>query len=170
LLLTHSSENSNKEIFALFKVRLDLLAQVTVWELDVVLGDTILGHEIEETIVNVNKLVFSAVDIGDIHVVGGGADIFHFLAGEDVDGDQVDLGVTVLAGLGGAHVDDLARPAFDDDVAVLPQGRALHREGEGGPRRSLVEVGLVVLLIVRHFGGEGGESEGGGGGGMDRWR
>ena len=76
-----------------------------------------------------------------------------------IDGDQVDLGVTVLAGLGGRHVDDLARAAWggewvcvvvtrrtrtesetltlDDDVAVLAKGRALHGEGVRGPGRGL---------------------------------
>ena len=73
-----------------------------------------------------------------------------------IDGDQVDLGVTVLASLGGGHVDNLARPSLDDDVAavradehvaskmlredscsLLPQSRALHGVGERGARRGL---------------------------------
>jgi hypothetical protein len=82
----------------------------------------------------------------------GKAHIFELFGGEDVGGDQVDLGVTVLARLGGRHVDDLSgaasacvRPmvqrgnylagaALDDDVSALAQGRALHGEGEGGAR------------------------------------
>ena len=64
--------------------------------------------------------------------MGGGGEIFELLAGEDVDGDKVDLGVTVLASLGGGHVDDLAGTVLDDDVAVLPQSRALHGVGERG--------------------------------------
>ena len=55
-----------------------------------------------------HELVFVPEDVGDIHVVGGGAKFLKLLASEDVDGDQVDLGVTVLASLGGGHVDDLA--------------------------------------------------------------
>ena len=43
-----------------------------------------------------------------------------------VSSDKVDLGVTVLAGLGGGHVDDLARPALDDDVTVLAESGTLH--------------------------------------------
>ena len=78
------------------------------------------------------KLEFTTADVGDVHVVGGGRQIFELLAGEDVDGDQVDLCVTVLASLGGGHFDDLARTALDDDVAVLPQSRALHGEGSRG--------------------------------------
>lgn len=42
-----------------------------------------------------------------------------------VDGDKVDLGVSVLAGLRGRHVDDLAGTALDDDVTVLAKSRAL---------------------------------------------
>ena len=61
--------------------------------------------------------------------MGGRGEIFELLVGEDVDGDQVDLCVAVLAGLGGGHFDDLAWALFDDDEAVLPQGRALHRVG-----------------------------------------
>lgn len=76
------------------------------------------------------ELVFATGDVGDIHVVGGRAEIFVLLLGEDVEGDKVDLGVTVLASLGGRHVDNLARAALDDDEAVLTQSRALHREGE----------------------------------------
>lgn len=51
--------------------------------------------------------------------MGGRAEIFVLLAGEDVKGDKVDLGVTVLAGLGGRHVNDLAGAALDHDEAVL---------------------------------------------------
>lgn len=69
--------------------------------------------------------------------MGGRAKFLELLAGEDVDSDQVDLGVTVLAGLGGGHVDDLARAALDNDETVLAQSRALHGEGGGGTSISL---------------------------------
>jgi hypothetical protein len=74
-------------------------------------------------------LVFRALDDGDVHVVGRGAEILQLLAGEDINSDQMDLGVTVLASLGGGHVHDLARAALDHDVSVLAQSRALHRKG-----------------------------------------
>jgi hypothetical protein len=61
--------------------------------------------------------------------VGGGAQVFEFLAGKDVDGDQMDLGVAVLAGLGSRHFDNLARTVLDHDETVLAQGGALHRVG-----------------------------------------
>lgn len=79
--------------------------------------------------------------------MGGGRQILKLLAGEDIDGDNVDLGVTVLASLRGGHVDDLAGAALDDDVTVLPQSRALH--GEGGGRAGIRRVeGDVVLFIA----------------------
>ena len=77
--------------------------------------------------------------------MGGGRQILELLAGEDVNGDQVDLGVTVLAGLGGRHVDDLAGTALDDDVAVLSQGRTLHGVGGGGTGIGGLEGVLLVL-------------------------
>ena len=57
------------------------------------------------------ELVLATGNVRDIHVVGGGAEILEFLASEDIKGDEMDLGVTVLSSLGGRHVDDLARAA-----------------------------------------------------------
>lgn len=90
------------------------------------------------------KLVLAAGDVGDVHVVGRGAEIFELLAGEDVDSDKVDLGVAVLASLGGGHVDDLAGAALDDYETVLSQGRALH--GEGRRRTGVGRVEGVLML------------------------
>lgn len=92
------------------------------------------------------KLVLAARDVGDVHVVGRGAKILKLLASEDVEGDKVDLGVTVLASLGSRHIDDLARAALDDDVTVLAQSRALHGEGRG---RAGVG-GLEGVIMLRY--------------------
>lgn len=80
------------------------------------------------------KLVLATGDVGNVHVVGRGRQIFVLLVGEDVEGNKMDLGVTVLASLGGGHVDNLAGAALDDDEAVLAQSRALHgvRQGRAG--------------------------------------
>ena len=91
-----------------------------------------------------DQLVFLALNVRDVHVVGGGAEIFEFLAGEDVDGDEMDLGVTVLAGLGGGHVDDLAGTALDDDKSVLSQCGTLH--GIGGRGASIDALEGVLML------------------------
>ena len=80
------------------------------------------------------KLVFLARDVRDVHIMGRRTKIFEFLAGEDVNCNKMNLGVAVLAGLGRAHLDNLARAAFDDDEPVLAERRALHwiRSGSTG--------------------------------------
>lgn len=90
------------------------------------------------------ELVLATGDVGDVHVVGGRAQLLELLAGEDVDGNHMDLGVTVLAGLRGAHVDDLAGPVLDADEAVLAKGRTLH--GESGRRAGVGRLEGVVML------------------------
>jgi hypothetical protein len=57
--------------------------------------------------------------------VGGGAKFFELLASEDIDSNKMDLGVAMLASLGGGHVDNLARAVLDHNESVLSQGRAL---------------------------------------------
>ena len=64
--------------------------------------------------------------------MGGWREILQLLAGEEINGSQVDLGVTVLAGLGGGHVDDLAWAVLNHNESVLAQSRTLHRVGERG--------------------------------------
>jgi hypothetical protein len=76
--------------------------------------------------------------------VGGWAKFFELLSSEDVDSDKMDLGVTVLASLGGRHVDDLARTVLDHNEAVLPQGRTLHGEGGRGAGIGGLE-GMLML-------------------------
>ena len=60
------------------------------------------------TIIDVNKLIILAADVGHVHVMGRGTDILVLFVGEDVQSDHVDLGVAVLAGLGGGHFHDFA--------------------------------------------------------------
>ena len=76
--------------------------------------------------------------------MGGRRQIFELLAGEDVDGSQMDLGVTVLASLGGAHFDDLAWTTLDDNVTVLAKSGTLHREGGGSTSIGTLE-GVLML-------------------------
>lgn len=87
--------------------------------------------------------------MGNVHVVGRGRKIFQLLAGEDINGDQVDLGVTVLSGLGGGHVDDLAGTVLDHNVTVLAQGRTLQREGGGSTGIGAIE-GVLLVLYSRY--------------------
>ena len=64
--------------------------------------------EFMDTIIDVNKLIILAADVGHVHVMGRGTDILVLFVGEDVQSDHVDLGVAVLAGLGGGHFHDFA--------------------------------------------------------------
>ena len=65
------------------------------------------------------ELVFSTGDVGDVHVVGRWTQVLKLLLSENVDGNQVNLCVTVLAGLGGTHFNNLAGPALDDNVTGM---------------------------------------------------
>jgi hypothetical protein len=150
-LLTHGSKDDNVGILLIGDEKLgDLVGNLTLGHLNVVLGVAIVAHERQETVIrDIEKLILAAGDVGDIHIVGGGAEILVLLAGEDIDGDEMDLGVTVLASLRGRHVDDLARATLDDDVTVLPQRRTLHREGERSASIDGVE-SVLMLGVIGH--------------------
>lgn len=109
------------------------------------------------------ELVLLAGDIWDIHVVGGRAEIFELLTGEDIDGDKMDFGVTVLTSLRGTHLDNLAGPALNDNKAVLPQGRALHWiSGRGASIGALKGVLMLLTIKLVHdefVGGQNGSSK-----------
>lgn len=90
------------------------------------------------------KLVLLTRNVGDIHVVGGGREIFKLLVREDIGGDKVNLRVTVLASLGGRHINDLAGTALDHNVAILAQSRALHGVGCRSTGISGVEFKVVL--------------------------
>lgn len=107
LLFAHSTDDGHHQILAVVEGGADLLANLTIRDLDIILGGTVVAHQIQEAIVDVDQLVFVALHVGDIHVVGRRRDVFVFLLSKDVDSDEMHLGVTVLAGLGGRHVDDL---------------------------------------------------------------
>jgi hypothetical protein len=85
LLLAHSRYDGDKQVFSVIESTLNLGAEFTFRDLDVVLGITILQHQIEETIVNIDELVFLTLDIGYIHIVRGRRDIFKLLASEDLE-------------------------------------------------------------------------------------
>ena len=91
-----------------------------------------------------HQLVLATRDVGDVHVVSRGRKILVLLASEDVGSNEMDLGVTVLSGLGGGHVDDLARAVLDDNMAVLSQGRTLHRKGGRGTGVGALEGDLML--------------------------
>lgn len=55
-----------------------------------------------------------------------------------------DLGVAVLASLGGGHLNNLAGSAFQDNKAVFAQGRTLHGVGGGCPSITSLEIQLCI--------------------------
>lgn len=95
--------------------------------------------------VNHYKLVFLALDVGDVHVVSGRAKIFELLASEDVNCNKMDFRVTVLAGLRSAHFDNLAGAGLDNDESVLAKRRALHGIGGGSTGIGALESMLMLL-------------------------
>jgi len=151
-LLTHGSDNRNHKLLSVFESAFDLFAEIVVSQLDILFSGTIGQEHVKEAVIDVHETVFITGDVGDIHIMGRRGDIFELLAGKDIDGDEVNFCVTVLARLGGGHVNDLAGPALDHDVSVLPESRALHRVGKRGPRTGRLELVLVllVILVVRH--------------------
>lgn len=50
------------------------------------------------------------LDNRNIHVVGGRANIFKFLAVENVNTNHVNLGMAMFTSLGCRHLNNLARP------------------------------------------------------------
>ena len=56
LLLAHGGDDSDKEILAVLKGSRDFRSDVTVRDLDVVLGVAILVHQVEETIVDIDLM------------------------------------------------------------------------------------------------------------------
>lgn len=60
------------------------MTNLGVGDLDVVLGTTVRVHQVEETVLDVKELEFLPPNVGDVHVVGGGRNVFKLLAGEDL--------------------------------------------------------------------------------------
>jgi len=151
-LLAHSGENNDIGILLFFGEELgNLLANFSIRNLDIVLSLAIISHQRKEAIVrDIKKLVFLAGDVGNIHIVGGRAKFFKLLASKDINGNEMDLGVSVLASLRSRHVDNLARAALDDDKAVLSQSRTLHRKGGRGTGIGRLEGVIMLGVGVSH--------------------
>jgi len=59
----------------------------------------------------------------------------------------MNLGMSVLSGLRGAHLNDFARAVFNADETVLAKRRALHGIGGGGASIGALE---SVLMLYRY--------------------
>jgi len=155
--LTDAGQNCAEDVPSLGDCCLDFSTELTIGGLEVVAGGASVVHQGEEAIVgNVQELEIAALDVRDVHVVGGWADIFVLFVGEDVDADHVHLGVAVLAGLRGRHFDDLAGATLEHDEAVLAEGRALLWEGCGcaGIGGSEIEIIICHLQSTENFGSD----------------
>jgi len=141
---TTSSQDGAQEILSVAVFPGDLFSDISLRNLQVVTGVASIVHQRQEAVLNIKQLEVPTLDVWHLHVVCGWTDIFEFLAGENVKGNHVDFGVTVLAGLGGGHLDNLAGTALDHDESVLPECRALHGEGLG---RTGIGGGEVILFI-----------------------
>ena len=91
--------------------------------------------------------LLNSIIIPKFTICVGPGGLLILLAGEDVDGHNVRLRVAVLAGLGGGHLNALARPALDHEVRALPDLTSLLRVGGRGTGVRRLEGGLIV---VRH--------------------
>lgn len=80
--------------------------------------------------------------------MGRRAEVFKLFTGEDIDGDQMYLGVAVLASLGGAHFDDFAGAAFNDYMSILAQSGTLHWVGGRGAGIGRLESMLMLRIRV----------------------
>ena len=147
VLLVHGRDNGDHEVLALLELSVDLLTELALRELDVVLRGTVVRHEVKVAVINVDELVLAASHVGHVHVVRRGRNVFVLAVGEDVNSHKVHLGVTVLTGLRGRHVDNLARTALDDYVAVLAQGRALLGVRNRGTGVGGLEVDVLALVV-----------------------
>ena len=54
LLLTHSRDDGDQQVLAIFEASGDLVTHLTLRDFDIVLGGTILSHQVEETVIDVD--------------------------------------------------------------------------------------------------------------------
>lgn len=87
MLFTHGRNDGDEDLLAISEEVLDLVTDFTLGNLDIVLFLAILVNQVHEVIVNVQECVFSSENVGDIHVVCGGGEIFKLLSGEDLETD-----------------------------------------------------------------------------------
>lgn len=142
-LLADGGHDGAQQLLAGVELGLERRAHLAVGHLEVLAQLARIGHEREVTVVgDVGQLVLLALHRGHVHVVRGRADVLVLAARENVDADEVHLGVAVLARLRRGHLDHLAGPALEHDEGVLAQRRALL--GVGGRRPGVTALEGVV--------------------------
>lgn len=119
---------------------LDICANLSFGDLDNTLDTAINGYERKEAVISdIQELVLLALDIRDVHVMGGRVSCFELLASEDIDSNEVNLRLAVLADYLYALIHDLAGAMLYDDEPALLEHPALPWIGCGG-----------TDIIVRH--------------------
>lgn len=115
------------------------------------LGGAVFAHEGAEAVIrDVKNGILALGHVGNVDVVGGGANVLILAVSEDINADDVRLSVAVLAGLGGTDISNLARTTVDDDVATFTNETRLHGKRGGGT--GIGGVDGKVLLLIRHGG------------------
>jgi len=150
LFFAHGLKDTDHHFVAVIKLVFDFFEEI--WAgLAVEIVSDVAGvvHEGKVTFLgDIEQTVLDSLNIWDFHVVGGWRHIFVLLTVEDIDSGHVDLGVTVLSGFRGGHIDDLAWLALHDDVASLSESRALEWVSEG----SSVAGGFELFVGGHSFG------------------
>ena len=139
VLLVHGSHDRHQQLLACVEVILDLLRKtvVVLRQREVLTRVSIFRHEADKSlVVDVDERVFGTRHVGHVHVVRRAAELLHLLAGEDVEGNEVALRVSVLARLRRRDVDNLAGTSLDADVTALTDAASLHGVRGGRTRVS----------------------------------
>ena len=145
LVGAHGGGDGDGDFLAVVEGFLDALHEVLIRGVGEDLFLVVVVEDVEAVISDVDEQVLNLLDEGGGEGVRSGRDFFVLLAGEDVNGGDVGLGVTVLAGLGGGDVDDAAREALDADVVTLLEVTSGGGEGVGG-----TGINVFEGFVVRH--------------------
>ena len=118
------------------------------------LSGAVITHEGAEAIIrNIKNRVLPLGHVRNVDVVGSGANVLVFAVSENINADNVRLGMAVLSGLGGADVSNFARATIDNNVATFANETRLHGKGGGGTGIGSVDGKVLLLrwqLLVRH--------------------
>ena len=145
LIGTHGGGDGDGDFLAVIEAFTDALHEFLIRGEGVGLFFVLFVEDVEAIVSDVDEQEFDLLDEGGGEGVRSGGDFFVLLASEDIDGGDVGLGVTVLAGLGGGDINDAAREALDADVVTLLEVTSRHGEGVGR-----AGVDLFEGFVVRH--------------------
>ena len=122
LIVSHGGENGDRETLSVRESSLDLTGKVirVIRKSNIFTDRPVLVHERAESVgTNVDKGELLAGHVGNVGSVGRGDDIFVLLAGEDVNGSEVALGVSVLASLRGGDGRNLSNKLIIFDLIEI---------------------------------------------------